>query len=464
MAAFLDNCRFNPTLGGTTDWTFSSAVAGYQSPTAANVVNGTKYKYFAIDNSNNWELGEGAYNTGTGVLARTTILYSTNSNAKVSFAAAPQVAIVALKEDMISVEEANIFTVAQQAQALSNIGGISGGFANKFRNGTMQVAQRGTSGSVSAGTTAYTLDGWQVSATGAAAPWLQGYAVLASGMSINGSYFQIGCATGLTAATVRQRIESYLAAELLANTSGGIQPITVQFTVYNATGASITPKIATGFASARDNFATVTADLAATSLQSIANNTVATVAYTFVPSATATNILNGYEIQLQFAGALNAASGQVIIGGADIRATPGLPTGLNSNPPQVEARPIAAETTLCQRYYYQWNAGNVNTGLCMFQALGSTSAWGEILQFPEPMRAIPTVTSSAPSTFDLRFTTGTVCNALDFSGTTMQTLKNDASVTGWTTATAIGGSPTNGACIFAFANTSSAFIAASAEL
>jgi hypothetical protein len=122
MAAFLDNCRFNPTLGGTTDWTYSSAVAGYQSPAAAGAVNGRLYKYFAIDASNNWELGEGAYNTTGPVLARTTITAnSLGTTAKISFAAAPQVAIVAIKADLLSVEEANSFTAAQRQQARDNI-------------------------------------------------------------------------------------------------------------------------------------------------------------------------------------------------------------------------------------------------------------------------------------------------------------------------------------------------------
>jgi hypothetical protein len=122
MAAWLDNVRFNPTLGGTTDWTYSSAVSGYQSPASAGAVNGRAYKYFAIDTSNNWELGEGAWNSGTGVLPRTTVIAnSLGTTAKINFAAAPQIAIVALKEDMISVEEANSFTATQQAQARTNI-------------------------------------------------------------------------------------------------------------------------------------------------------------------------------------------------------------------------------------------------------------------------------------------------------------------------------------------------------
>ena len=124
MAAFLDGCRFNPAAGGTADWAFLSAVNGYQSPAAANVANGRLYKYRAESaDLSQWELGEGAYNTSTGVLARTTVLYnSSGDRSKINFSTVPQVAIVALKEDLISVEEAISFSAAQQAQARSNIG------------------------------------------------------------------------------------------------------------------------------------------------------------------------------------------------------------------------------------------------------------------------------------------------------------------------------------------------------
>lgn len=100
-SSLLDICRYNPTLGGTTDWTFSSIVTGYQSPASAGVVNGATYSYRAESTSlTEWEIGTGTYNTGTGVLSRTTILFSSNANAKVTFSAAPQVAIVALAEDL----------------------------------------------------------------------------------------------------------------------------------------------------------------------------------------------------------------------------------------------------------------------------------------------------------------------------------------------------------------------------
>src|SRR5258705_12656337 len=102
MVSYLDVCRFLPTTGGTTDWTYSSAVTGYQSPTAANVVNGIVYRYRAESSDlSQWEIGYGAYNTGTGVLARTTVLFNNlGTTNKISFVTTPQVAIVLLAEDI----------------------------------------------------------------------------------------------------------------------------------------------------------------------------------------------------------------------------------------------------------------------------------------------------------------------------------------------------------------------------
>lgn len=145
MAAFLNVCRFNPTAGGTTDWTYSSAVTGYQSPAAANVVNGRLYKYRAesVDLSQ-WELGEGAYNTSTGVLARTTVLSnSAGTTSKINFSTVPQVAIVALKEDLIAVDESNSFTSGQKSQIRTNIGMADGHIPGEASNGSAAAGEIG---------------------------------------------------------------------------------------------------------------------------------------------------------------------------------------------------------------------------------------------------------------------------------------------------------------------------------
>src|SRR6185369_9491239 len=102
MASFLDVCRFTPTAGGTTDWTYSSAVTGYQSPAAAGAVNGCLYRYRAESSDlTQWEVGHGTYTTSGTVLARTTVLFnSSGTTSKINFSSAPQVAIVALAEDL----------------------------------------------------------------------------------------------------------------------------------------------------------------------------------------------------------------------------------------------------------------------------------------------------------------------------------------------------------------------------
>jgi|GEM_PF-5077639 len=133
MAAYLNNCRFNVTSGGNSDWVFASTVAGYQSPAAAGAVNGTPYKFMAAStDQSQWEIAEGAYSSATGTFTRTTVLYNSNgtgtasgqsgAGTKINFAAAPTVAIIGVKEDLISVEEANSFSAAQKARARANIG------------------------------------------------------------------------------------------------------------------------------------------------------------------------------------------------------------------------------------------------------------------------------------------------------------------------------------------------------
>ena len=105
MPGFLDVCRFNPALGGTTDWTYSTVVQGYQSPSAAGAVNGTVYRYRAESaDLSQWEIGYGAYNSATGVFARSVVLFnSSGTTAKINFSSVPQVAIVAVAEDLTAI-------------------------------------------------------------------------------------------------------------------------------------------------------------------------------------------------------------------------------------------------------------------------------------------------------------------------------------------------------------------------
>jgi hypothetical protein len=145
MAAFLNTCRFNPSAGGTTDWTVASAVTGYKTPATAGAVNGRVYKYRAESaNLSQWEEGQGAYSTGTGVLARTTVCAnSSGDTSKINFTTVPQVAIVAMKEDLLSIEEANAFTAAQKSQARSNLGMADGHIPGEVSNGSAASGEVG---------------------------------------------------------------------------------------------------------------------------------------------------------------------------------------------------------------------------------------------------------------------------------------------------------------------------------
>lgn len=113
MASFIDLCRFVPTLGGTTDFIYSSAVGGCQSPAAANALNGVKYKCYAVSNDlTQWEIFEGVYNSSTGTFPRTTVLYNSSgtgyatgqsgAGTKISFSTVPQVSIIAAAEDLLT--------------------------------------------------------------------------------------------------------------------------------------------------------------------------------------------------------------------------------------------------------------------------------------------------------------------------------------------------------------------------
>lgn len=101
MAKFLNAARFTPTLGGTTDWTVSAAVVGYQTPAAAGATDGVNYRYRAESaDLTQWEVGYGQGSSNGTVFARTAVLSnSAGTTSKINFTVAPTVGIVPLAED-----------------------------------------------------------------------------------------------------------------------------------------------------------------------------------------------------------------------------------------------------------------------------------------------------------------------------------------------------------------------------
>jgi hypothetical protein len=365
MASFLDCCRFIPASNGIGSFVVASAVGGYQTPASANAVNGAIYRYRAESaDLTQWEVGYGVYTAATATLTRSTVLFnSSGGTSAINFTAVPQVAIVALAED------------------LANLGS-SGGFVNKFRNGAMDVWQRGVAAITVPTAGAYTADGWIVTPTGASCTAQQAANNRSGANTLFG--LQLTGAAGVTDIQCAQRIESSFAAGLAGNT------VTVQAQIFNNTGASITPTLASKYPASTDVWTSPTTDLAATNLQACANGVWTQVAYTLLVSANATK---GYELIFDFGNNFSTTGKDVVVAECDVRVTPSLfATGVNNNPPAPEIRSIAAETQFCQRYY-RITPGTVNSEPTVYgTVVSSGQAFGISLVYPVPMRSTPTAT------------------------------------------------------------------------
>ena len=261
-------------------------------------------------------------------------------------------------------------------QPISNSSNYSyGGYVNKFRNGTLDIWQRGTSSLTASTSGAYTADGWIVKQTGSAH-------TCAQATGTNGTLYALKCmgGTGNTDTQIYQRIESNMAAPLAGNT------VTVQWQYQQNTGASVTPEVSTCYASTQDNFATCTGDLSTTSLSACASGSWCTESYTFTISSSASN---GYQVMLDCNTALTSAQSCQITA-ADIRMTPGISTGINSYPPPPELRPIGAEMPLNYRYYFAMS------GLKWYGNIVDTNDTARHLSFAWPvvMRATPTISQT----------------------------------------------------------------------
>ena len=268
-----------------------------------------------------------------------------------------------------------------------------GGYLNKFRNGTFDVWQRGT-GATSIGTSGnYFADGWKVYFTGSTGVT----ALQAAGPSAGYPLYslEIEGATSNTDIKVGQRIESYVAAPLAGQT------VTVQFWYYQNTGSTVTPKFSTCYASAQDNFGTCTGDVSSTSLTACATATWCQEAYTFTASSSAAN---GYEIDLDCNAGFTSISVNCRFAAADIRVTPGVSTGVNTNPPPPELRPIATEMAFNQRYYqvsyYTTDPTSTSIAIDFVSGFLSGNAAFFTLKFAVPMRAAPTFTLAAGGSWE----------------------------------------------------------------
>ena len=102
MTKFADICRVATTTTGTSDAVLGTTVPGYLSFSDAGVVDGDKVTYGIIDGTNR-EIGHGSYDATNGKLLRTTVLHSTNANAKISLSGAAQVYLTISQADIVAI-------------------------------------------------------------------------------------------------------------------------------------------------------------------------------------------------------------------------------------------------------------------------------------------------------------------------------------------------------------------------
>jgi hypothetical protein len=248
---------------------------------------------------------------------------------------------------------------------------------NRIINGDMRIDQRngGASQSITAGSSAYTVDRWVVGPTGANST--SGRVAGPTGYQYT---YQLNGAAGITKIDFQQRIESYNVADLVN------QNVTLSATIANSLLTTVTwtafyPNTVDNTAGGVTQIATGTFTVSSTAAQYTA---------TFNAGANAANgILINFSVGAQTSGTCQITGVQLEAGSL---ATP------------FERLPIGETLMLCQRYFYSSYAEGQKPGQASVQA-GFTSfsptngGYYSVAQsnYPVTMRAAPTVVSYSPN-------------------------------------------------------------------
>jgi hypothetical protein len=135
-----DRVKESTATTGTADFVLGGADTGFQSFSAGVGVNNTTY--YAVGLGSDWEVGLGTLSSDGLTLARTTVLQSSNSDNKVSFAAGAKSVFVTYPADKA------VLTDASQTLTNKTISGASNTISNinlaSQVTGTLPVANGGT--------------------------------------------------------------------------------------------------------------------------------------------------------------------------------------------------------------------------------------------------------------------------------------------------------------------------------
>ena len=264
-------------------------------------------------------------------------------------------------------------TLAGQFDSASSFG-----FRNRIINGQMQIAQRATSATITAGSTIAagysTVDRFYVYCTGANLTAAQ---VAGSGAIKNN--LQITGAASVTAVGIGQRIEqlnSYDMAGSTATLSVNISNsllTTVTWTAYYATTADTFGTLASP---TRTQIATGTFTV---------NSTLTNYSTQIsIPSAATTGIEIVFTIGAQ-------TSGTWVIGNVQLEK--------GSTATSFDYRPYGTELALCQRYFQTWGGNSLYERIATGYAVSSTQIEVFISRYYVPMRSAPSLAVNSVSNF-----------------------------------------------------------------
>ena len=275
------------------------------------------------------------------------------------------------------------------------------GFKNRFINGAMQIAQRGTTGTSGAAvptTTAVypSVDRWFAYATGATVSVAQ-----VAGSGSNRNNLQVTGAASVTAVGVGQRIESLNSYDLAGNT------VTLSVNMSNSVLSTVSWQAS--YASSTDTWATKTT--IATGSFSVTGTLTNYTAQIVIPAAATTGIEILFTVGAQ-------TSGTWVIGNAQLEKTTATATTF-------DYRPYGTELALCQRYYYLLSTAAARE-LFNSQAYSTTAVFGKVLDLPVTMRVAPAVSLIG----SLSPTNAAGTQQGSFSGTTLSGANSNMVVTG----------------------------------
>ncbi len=280
------------------------------------------------------------------------------------------------------------------------------GFKNRFINGQMQIAQRGTTGTSGAAVPTTTavypcVDRWFAYATGATVSVAQ---VAGTGAVKNN--LQVTGAASVTAVGVGQRIESLNSYDLAGST------VTLSVNMSNSLLSTVT--WTASYASSTDTWATKTTITTGsfTVTGTLANYTAQIV----IPAAATTGIEILFTVAAQ-------TSGTWVIGNAQLEKTTATATTF-------DYRPYTTELALCQRYLPAWLVPNVQY-IAMGFAYSTTIA----------IFSLPTQVSTRVAPTGIT-TTGTF--AVLYQGPTAATLLSVAFTSGTTSVLTLTGTVASG--------------------